>query len=101
MTYKTQFPDFDSEVPEFVGFKDTSWHNDVCPSFYLDLGDGKGLRVWVDYADKTRREYSAPDSKRFVLDLMEEDEYIKMIIQTDNLEVLYNTINDYRANITR
>ncbi len=99
MNYKTQFPDFDDQMPEFVGFVDTSWHNDVCPSFQLDLGDGQGLRVWVDYADKTRRE--CPESKRFALDLMQEDEFVKTLVQTDNVEVLTWVINDFKTGETR
>jgi len=58
MTYQKEFPDFvlDVQLPE--GFEDTSWHNNICPSF--KRGD---VEIFVDYADTALREL--PDSPRF------------------------------------
>ena len=50
---RTEFPDYDvltlPAIP--THWKDTSWHNDACPSF-----ETKGLRIFVDYADASQRE---------------------------------------------
>lgn len=55
-SFATEFPDFPvADMPAIPGgFIDTSWHNDVCPSFTSDV---LGLTIWVDYADVTRREH--------------------------------------------
>jgi hypothetical protein len=42
--------------------EDTSWHNDVCPSFttpalYSSEGD---TRLWVEHEDEAMREYETP-----------------------------------------
>jgi len=42
---------------------DKSWHNDVCPSFYFNLGEQYYV-LWVDYADKDQRE---EDTARYVI----------------------------------
>lgn len=61
MTFQTEFPDFDATtlpaIPE--GWTDTSWHNDICPSF----NTGKGTYVFVDFADIELREFDG--CKRF------------------------------------
>ena len=62
MTYKTEFPDFDYELPVIPGFVDQSWHNDVCPSLVNEELD---VILWCDYADASKREM--PDLKRFHL----------------------------------
>lgn len=60
-----EFPDFPAadmpSIPE--GFEDTSWHNDICPCF---TSDALGLTIWVDYADKAKREH--PQYQRFSVD---------------------------------
>ena len=33
MNYKVEFPHYDDELALPAGWLDTSWHNDVCPSF--------------------------------------------------------------------
>jgi hypothetical protein len=48
---------------------DHSWHNDVCPSFVTRavdqsdawLGDGRGVRLWIDHPDPERRELPHAD----------------------------------------
>lgn len=55
MTYQTAFPDYDnSEAAESLlalGWKDESWHNDVCPSFTKAR-----CAIFVDYLDTDKRE---------------------------------------------
>lgn len=70
MTFQTAFPDFPADdmpaTPE--GFADISWHNDCCPSFEHP----EGYRLFIDYKDRTRREF--PDSEgRFTLYPLNED----------------------------
>jgi len=95
MNYKTEFPDFDDTI-SFDGFTDTSWHNDMCPSFHYDLGHGVGIRVWVDYKDKSLRE--SQDYPRFSVDIMQDDESIDHpIVTTDSLDELLATIDKLKA----
>lgn len=59
MSYREEFPDFDYEIPALVAdapdaWEDTSWHNDVCPSFTCDV-----FVLWCDYADPAKREFPA------------------------------------------
>jgi len=76
MTYKTEFPaeywPTDSEVAALLacGFVDTSWHNNVAPSFAksLDnqpLGDGSDVEIYIDAANPELREI--PNAKRFTV----------------------------------
>jgi hypothetical protein len=58
MTYRTEFPDFESAIPDIFlapPWVDNSWHNDACPSFTLPFYDGRGLTVYVDEADPAKR----------------------------------------------
>jgi len=65
MSWRREHPD--AGVPEDVqallerlGFADSSWHNDVCPHWAMQLGHEDlecTLDVWVDYADMDRREF--------------------------------------------
>lgn len=57
MTYRTEFPDFDFEVPAMIAanpdaWEDTSWQNDSCPSFTCDV-----FVLWIDYTDPAKREF--------------------------------------------
>ena len=60
--WQTAFPDYPATemvgVPD--GFIDTSWENDICPSFTSDV---LGLTIWVDYPHAADREY--PEWARF------------------------------------
>lgn len=54
-----------AEKIEAAGLVDTSWHNDVCPSFAITLEDPvthdiHDLRLWVEHTDPERREYEGP-----------------------------------------
>lgn len=62
--YQAEFPDFpDADLPAILdSFVDTSWHNDICPSF---TSDALGLTIFTDYADAAKREF--PDTKRFTV----------------------------------
>ena len=61
----------DYAVPESIAFdaelEDTSWHNDVCPSFWVSGTTGEGLhyRLWINHPDADRREFD--DAHRFMV----------------------------------
>ena len=74
--YLKEFPDYgtmDVSAPE--GFKDSSWHNDICPSF---TNEAKNLIIWVDYADPEKREY--PLTWRFMLCSIDADGICSVVI---------------------
>ena len=62
MTYREEFPDFDSSLPTIAGLTDQSWHNDACPVLRNASGT---VELWCDYADASAREF--PDAPRFML----------------------------------
>ena len=88
MTYQKEFPDFVLDVTLPEGFEDTSWHNDVCPSF---TDTARKLILWIDYADPDLREFPE-NHNRFLLDQLTDMEDIstaKQLIKTaDWSEVL-------------
>ena len=59
MSYMTEFPDYDGELYTPEGFKDYSWHNDVCPHVAKRY-DSKDLEIevciWQDYVNPELRE---------------------------------------------
>lgn len=61
MTYTTEFPDFPAaDMPRVPAYwRDTSWHNDTCPSFEFGR-----FRIFIDYADPAMREFPG-DADRF------------------------------------
>tara|TARA_R110000868_G_scaffold395036_1_gene666557 strand:+ start:454 stop:768 length:315 start_codon:yes stop_codon:yes gene_type:complete len=56
MSYRSEFPTFDFEIPFIEGFTDKSYRNDVCPSFYSQLNATQDIVLWVDFANPNRRE---------------------------------------------
>lgn len=71
-SYKYEFPDFDFEIPDLEGFTDNSWHNDICPSFVRQLNDTQEIVVWVNYANKKRRECGG---RQFVVVVKDIEDY--------------------------
>lgn len=90
MTYQTEFPDFDpATMPEIPpGFVDEAWKNDICPCFH---NAARGLRIWVDYADRERREL--PDTERFTVTMCEDDEDVKELLTTDDWDAVEKLID--------
>lgn len=86
MSYHHEFPDFgtmDVTIP--AGFADSSWHNDVCPSYEKPVRPGVWLKVWVDYADADLREIGGP---RFALQLCDDDGARDIITTDDWADIL-------------
>lgn len=55
MSFASEFPNFPAaDMPPLPdGFKDSSWHNDSCPSYY---SEALGLHVFIDYVDHAKRD---------------------------------------------
>jgi len=74
LNYKTEFPDYDDNLWLLEDWIDTSWHNDVCPSFEKNFGH-LTYRVWCDYKAPERREMGG---KQFslVIQLIGEEDFV-------------------------
>jgi hypothetical protein len=99
MSYRSEFPNFDFDIPFLEGFTDKSWKNDVCPSFYSQFNATHDLVIWIDYKDKDLREVDQGYGQ-FTLCLnpindedldIESDDNI--IFTTDSWDELVNKIN--------
>lgn len=54
-TAKSEFPHYDDTIEMPEGWIDTSWHNDVCPSFERDIGEVT-YKVFCNFKDPVKRE---------------------------------------------
>jgi hypothetical protein len=95
--YRSEFPNFDFEIPFIEGFTDKSWKNDVCPSFYSQFNATQDLVLWVDFKDPKRRENGG---KQFTLCLnpindeeLDIESYDNVLFTTDSWEELVNKVN--------
>lgn len=74
-TWRTQFPDYPvpAEIETLVAsgvIEDSSWGNDICPSFELHR-HGQGIRLWIDHTDPERREMRG--ARRFFISPLVKD----------------------------
>lgn len=63
---RTQFPHYDDILPLLVGFENTTWKNDSCPSFRLEFGGYEAV-LWCDYRNPMSRQLSEEPSEQFTL----------------------------------
>lgn len=72
MSFKTEFPDFpEADMPPLpCGFDDSSWHNDMCPSYINEM---LGLRIFIDYPNIYDREIQK-HAERFIVYALDENE---------------------------
>ena len=56
MTCYEEFPDYPATAMPTLpqGWRDVSWRQDVCPCY---ARDDNAVMVWIDYPDKSDREY--------------------------------------------
>lgn len=91
--YLREFPGFgvlDVAIPD--GFDDTSWHNNACPTWSMQKGNGNYLQLAIDYADPEHRD--TPSLKRFRLHLYDTDmNFQGDLMQTDD----YTEVQDLLA----
>ncbi len=88
MTYQTEFPDFrdmPSDIP--AAWRDSSWHNDACPSFeFMAAGQGDSnyqrAVVWIAESNPAEREF--PNSKRFLVSYLEGETECFDAMESDN-----------------
>ena len=96
MSYQKEFPEFPvadmPAMPAHGDFVDTSWHNDACPSI---ASDALGLRVWIDFADKSVREFE--DGTRFIVARQDDGIVIgETILETDDWDDVLAVIEQER-----
>lgn len=88
MTYRTEFPDFDHEVPAVVtgdwDFADTSWGAEMCPKFTCDV-----FELHINYADRTKREPEMRGGPLYTMTC--EDE---VMLETDSWEDVRAFVDD-------
>lgn len=98
--YKTEFRYFDFDIPQLPdGFKDDSWHNNVCPSFIRILDD-QIVTLWVDFADPERREIRG---SQFFLTIEPNNDYfneVTHVFETDSWDEMMSKINELFKNQT-
>lgn len=87
--YKSEFPDYDDKLIIPEGFKDNSWHNDVCPHIEKRFYDTKecyvACLIWQDYRNPELREMEY--AKRYLFQIEVNNETI-MEKETDDWEVI-------------
>ena len=103
--YREEFPDFDDELPEIDGFKDSSWHNDAMPSL---INEVLHLHLFVDYADPDLSEFQEARRSgrpRYFLSRLTEDndwpvENEPSLAQGDDLAAVLEAISEYAASFS-
>ena len=90
--FKEEHPDFgELEFPIPIGFIDSSWHNDNCPSWYDEQSH---LKLWIDYADPDMRDSPGP---RFALQQYNSDnEFVDEILASDDYEEILKAVAQNR-----
>jgi len=83
MQNMNEFPHYDDELILPAEWIDSSWHNDVSPSFERDIGDIK-YKIWCDFKDPNRREV---DGKQFTDATYDQNEFehLQDMDEFDNL----------------
>ena len=77
MSWKSEFPYFDSELHMLDGWIDNSWHNDICPNIMCRYTNGDTtieFRIWQECEDADKREYS--ESDRFTFQVYVNDDVV-------------------------
>jgi hypothetical protein len=69
--YRIEFPKYDDVLMLSNDWIDSSWHNDVSPSFEKQIGDIK-YKIWCDFKDPDRREVGG---KQFTVTFYDNSEF--------------------------
>ena len=87
-TWRGEFADFDENLDskakdlESLGFEDSSWHNDICPSYSLYQTGDKHVQIFIDYLDPALREF--PDWKRYLVIAVDSDNTTSPMFRSDD-----------------
>lgn len=98
--YKREFPDFFLDVAIPDGFVDESWHNDAMPSFGKALPNGKILRLFIDYADRSLSDFADVDDAhytRFCLCVGDADDCVgnDIILSSNDYQAILDAIDQW------
>lgn len=94
MYYKNEFPNYDYEIPSLGnGWIDSSWHNDVCPSFEYTSNQGVIYRLWFEYNDPDIREVGG---KQFTLSKYSDYDEMVQLLESDDLSEVLNYFNNLK-----
>ena len=95
MTYKTEFSHYDDELILPAGWIDTSWHNDVSPSFEKQLGDVT-YKIWWDFKNPDLREVGG---KQFTVAFYDHNEFEELqdITEFDTLQAALSFVDQEAA----
>lgn len=93
MSYLSEFPDYDGDFYLPEGWKDVSWHNDVCPhAEKRDENLGVSAYLWQDYVNPKNREYE--NGKRYVYEIRLEKTFDYIFsFATDDLNLIKEMVN--------
>lgn len=72
--------------------EETSWHNDVSPSFGGRLKNGKLLRLWVEHPNVHRRESGSPYRYLLVIQPDFGENIEETILETDDLDLVLEAL---------
>lgn len=89
MSIATAFPDYPTaDLPPIPShWRDSSWHNDACPSFMV-----AGLQVFIDYAAQDKREHKG--EARFLVICMDSD---ATVLASDDWQEVIDAVDDHVA----
>jgi hypothetical protein len=90
--YKSEFRNYDDTLNFPEGWIDTSWHNDVSPSFQKQLGDIT-YRIWCDYKDPDRREVGGKQFTVATYDSIELEE-LQDLAEFNTLQEALNFVSE-------
>jgi hypothetical protein len=89
--YRIEFPKYDDVLMLSNDWIDSSWHNDVSPSFEKQIGDIK-YKIWCDFKDPDRREVGG---KQFTVAVYDQNEFEELqdLADFDTLQEALDFVN--------
>jgi hypothetical protein len=93
--YRIEFPKYDDVLMLPNEWIDSSWHNDVSPSFEKQIGEIK-YKIWCDFKDPDRREVGG---KQFTVTFYDKSEFEELqdLAEFDTLQEALDFVNKETA----
>jgi hypothetical protein len=88
------FPLADMPSPIPSGFADSSWHNDVMPSYW---SESHQIRIWINYVNPELREIDLT-GKRFAAYAESDNRDAVLIACSDSWQAILDAIDEYTLN---